>query len=53
MEIRISMDRVDPPAGRLRLLPDPARASAAEEREIPFSGWLGLLRALYDIVGSP
>jgi hypothetical protein len=53
MEIRISMDRVEPPAGRLRLLSGPAQASAAPDQEISFSGWLGLLRALYEVVGSP
>jgi hypothetical protein len=53
MEIRISMERVEPPAGRLRLVSDPTPASGADEQEISFSGWLGLLRALYEVVGSP
>ena len=52
MEIRISMDRVEPPAGRLGLLADPEQPSDAESQEISFSGWLGLLRALYEVVGS-
>ena len=52
MEIRISMDRVAPSAGRLRRL-DPEQASGAEDQEISFSGWLGLLRALYEVVGLP
>ena len=53
MEIRISLDRAEPPAGRLRLVtgPDPA-AGPAEGKEIPFTGWLGLLRALSQVVSQ-
>jgi hypothetical protein len=47
MEIRISLDRLEPPAGRLWQVPTPAG------EEIPFTGWLGLLRALYLVVGQP
>ena len=49
MEIRISLDRVEPPAGRLGQAPSPP--SPAGE-EIPVTGWLGLLRALYLVVGQ-
>lgn len=54
MEIRISLDRVEPPAGRLWQVPspEPTPPSPAGE-EIPFTGWLGLLRALYAVVGPP
>ena len=54
MEIRISLDRVEPPAGRLWQVPspEPTPPSPAGE-EIPFTGWLGLLRALYAVVGQP
>jgi hypothetical protein len=52
MEIRISLDRVEPPAGRLRLVPGPEPAPGPAEGEaIPFTGWLGLLRALSEVVG--
>jgi hypothetical protein len=44
MEIRISLDRLEPPAGRLWRV---------EGEKVPFSGWLGLLRALYQVVGPP
>jgi hypothetical protein len=42
----------DPPAGRLRpvLGPEPA-PGPAEGEAIPFTGWLGLLRALSEVVG--
>ena len=59
MEIRISLDRVEPPAGSLRLVssaeppPRPAGGRGQEGEEVPFTGWLGLLRALYQVVGSP
>jgi hypothetical protein len=53
MEIRIIMDSLDPPAGRLRVLPGrrplPGSAGSAE---IEFAGWLGLLRALYEVTGT-
>ena len=51
MEIRISLDRVEPPAGRLGVVPDPRQASGAGVREVPFTGWLGLLRALEEVLG--
>jgi hypothetical protein len=53
MEIRISLDRVEPPAGRLRQVPGPGPPAPVEGAEIPFTGWLGLLRALYQVVGRP
>ena len=51
MEIRISLDRVEPPAGRLGLMTDPRQASDAGGQEVPFTGWLGLLRALEEVLG--
>jgi len=54
MEIRIILDRVEPPAGRLRVVPGPGRAHrSGAQHEIRFSGWLGLLRALYEVTGAP
>jgi hypothetical protein len=53
VEIRISLDRIDPPAGRLRVMPGPgAGAGSPAARELPFTGWLGLLRVLYEVTGS-
>jgi hypothetical protein len=49
MEIRVLLDRVEPPAGRLGLVYDSERASRAQG--VDFTGWLGLLRALYEVVG--
>jgi hypothetical protein len=46
VEILISLDALDPPAGRLRVMPGPVT------EELRFSGWLGLLRALYDVTGA-
>jgi hypothetical protein len=53
MEIRISLDRVEPPAGSLRLVSSAEPPRPAEGQEVPFTGWLGLLRALYQVVGLP
>ncbi|HEV8166034.1 MAG TPA: hypothetical protein VGR74_16600 [Actinomycetota bacterium] len=50
MEIRIRLDQSDPPAGRLRLVAGP---DAQEGAGIGFVGWLGLLRALDQVIGSP
>jgi hypothetical protein len=54
MEIRISLERMEPPAGRLWQVrgagPTPWDV---EGREVPFTGWLGLLRALYEVLGQP
>ena len=53
MEIRIRLDQSDPPAGRLRLVAESEAAPDAQEGEgIGFLGWLGLLRALDQVIGS-
>ncbi len=52
MEIRIILDRAEPPAGRLRAVPDPGHCHAGPDEEIRFTGWLGLLRALYEVTGA-
>jgi hypothetical protein len=72
VEIRIELDRIEPPAGRLRVMPYPEWATGverdgdagtdydiagcdgtgrdgADRGQIRFAGWLGLLRALYEI----
>lgn len=51
MEIRIILDRVEPPAGRLRVVPGHGRAGQ-KDTEVCFTGWLGLLRALYEVTGG-
>ena len=60
VEIHLSLDTIDPPAGRLRVLPGPggpggpgAGNGGPAAREARFCGWLGLLRALYEVTGSP
>jgi hypothetical protein len=53
VEIRIVLDRAEPPAGRLRVVPGPGHAHRPEpDREIEFTGWLGLLRALGEVTGA-
>jgi hypothetical protein len=51
MEIRISLDTVEPPTGRLWRLPGPG--PAPRPAAVSFTGWLGLLRALYEVAGRP
>jgi hypothetical protein len=54
MEIRIVLDRVEPPAGRLRILRAPGQEPVpGVGQDIGFTGWLGLLRALYEVTAEP
>jgi len=54
VEILICLDTVDPPAGRLRVVPGPGAAPRRGQDEgLRFTGWLGLLRVLYEVTGSP
>ena len=45
VEIRIYVDQLAPPAGRVR------RVGAGEP--VPFSGWLDLIRSLERMIGEP
>lgn len=47
VEILIAFDATEPPAGRVRV---PGRD---EHEDIRFTGWLGLLRVLSELIGSP
>ncbi len=47
------MDRVDPPAGWLSIVASTDRDPGRQAEEIGFTGWLGLLRALYEATGAP
>ena len=51
VEIRVVLDRLDPPEGRLQVTSGAGREQD-EMGEVPFTGWLGLLRALYLATGS-
>ena len=51
MEVRISLDQSEPPVGRL-MVTSPREAQAGSHMAIPFTGWLGLLRALSDAIDS-
>lgn len=54
VEIRIVLEVVEPPAGRLWAVGGPGQADHPDsEQEIGFTGWLGLLRALYDVTSAP
>ena len=47
------MDRVDPPAGRLSIIAGADREPRRQAAEVRFTGWLRLLRALYEATGAP
>lgn len=53
VEIRIVLDQVEPPGGRLRVVrgAEPTQGPLTDG-EIRFTGWLGLLRALYEVTGA-
>ena len=54
VEIRIVLDRTEPPAGRLRVVRAAGQAPAPRtDQDIGFTGWLGLLRALYEVTAEP
>ena len=52
VEIRIEMDRIDPPGGRLWIVTGADRSPRPPAGEICFTGWLGLLRAMYEATGE-
>ena len=51
VEIRIVLDRLDPPEGHLQVTSGAGREQD-EMAEVSFAGWLGLLRALSLVTGS-
>jgi hypothetical protein len=51
MEVHIWLDQSEPPVGRLTVTGPPA-ASGSLLAAAPFTGWLGLLRALSDAIDS-
>jgi hypothetical protein len=54
VEIRLVLDIAEPPAGRLWVVRGPGQAHhPGTEKEIGFTGWLGLLRALYEVTAEP
>lgn len=54
VEIRIALDIVEPPAARLWVVRYPGQAHhPGSEQGIEFTGWLGLLRALYEVTAAP
>ena len=50
MELRIALDGVEPPCGVVRAVADPDASKTPDADEVPFVGWLGLLRALAEVV---
>ena len=53
VEIRIVLEAVEPPVGTLRVVRGTGRLHDPAREVIGFSGWLGLLRALYELTTQP
>jgi hypothetical protein len=54
VEIRIVLEVVEPPTGRLWAVRGPGQAHRpGGGQEFGFTGWLGLLRALYEVTAAP
>ena len=57
VKILMSLDATDPPVGRVRVIRCPAAGLGSppgreEDEELRFTGWLGLLRVLYEVMGA-
>jgi len=52
MEILITLDRIEPPAGTVQQLAD-APSDPHDGEAIPFTGWLGMLHAMSALIGVP
>jgi hypothetical protein len=51
MEVHISLDQSEPPVGRLTVTSPPGSLGTTPS-SVPFTGWLGLLRALSDAIDT-
>ena len=52
MLILMSLSQLHPPEGKLRCAPARGAPAPSVDREFPFNGWLGMLRALSEVLGS-
>lgn len=50
MEVHIRLEQSDPPVGWLCQVRNPSETTADDRRELRFTGWLGLLRALAELI---
>lgn len=53
MQIHISLSQVEPPAGTVWLQPCSGPCEGQPCDEVPFIGWLGLIRVLSHLIGPP
>jgi hypothetical protein len=52
VDVLIRLERQQPPTGTVCLLREDERLASAASEALPFVGWLGLLRALAEVVGE-
>jgi hypothetical protein len=53
VDVLIRLEQPEPPVGMVLPLRDPDHPMFESGGAVPFIGWLGLLRALSEIVGEP
>jgi hypothetical protein len=55
VKILIVLEELAPPAGTVQLVAghEPPGHAGADAKRVPFAGWLGLLRALDEVIGAP
>ena len=53
MKIEISVESMDPPTGRVSCRASGRPVLGGSDDGVEFSGWLGLLRILDDLIGEP
>lgn len=53
VEIRIIVERLDPPCGRPSVVAEPSQCQHQPDPAVScFTGWPGLLKALYQLTGG-
>ena len=53
VQIHIRLTQVEPPAGTAWLQPAPGPCDEQPGEDVPFTGWLGLIRVLSHLIGPP
>jgi hypothetical protein len=52
VDVLIRLARAEPPVGTVLRVGEPEPAQSEAWEAVPFMGWLGLLRALSEVVGE-
>ena len=52
MQIRIDLADLDPPTGTVQSVSNASPTAANDNPKIAFGGWLGMMRALSELISS-